>query len=169
MKSSKNKIRSAFSSGLAAAGTTAAMLLGPAVQAQEPPDTSTRSCSMCPFAEGWAVEAEAGAISVSDDSAKFGDYTGLDQEGEELLLDGTVRYWGGDGYRLEAEGENLGLDSRSARLGASKQGLWEASLFYDEIPRHRFDDTETIFAGAGSSNLTLRDGWVRGGSTGQMP
>ena len=169
MKLSNNKIRSAFSSALAASGAIAAMLLGPAVQAQEPPDTSTWSCSMCPFAEGWAVEAEAGAISVSDDSAKFGDYTGLDREGEELLLDGTVRYWGGDGYRLEAEGENLGLDSRSARLGASKQGLWEASLFYDEIPRHRFDDTETIFAGAGSSNLTLRDGWVRGGSTGQMP
>jgi MtrB/PioB family decaheme-associated outer membrane protein len=155
-------------------GTLIALLLPLAVDAQEPPetsqpDTSKWSCSMCPFADGWAVEAEAGVISVSDDSAKFGDYTGLEEEGEELLLDGEVRYWGDSCYRLEAEGENLGLDSKSARLGVAKQGLWEASLFYDEIPRRRFDDTATIFSGQGSSSLTLPDNWVRGGSTAQMP
>ena len=110
-------------------GALIALLLPLTVNAQETPessrpDTSKWSCSMCPFADGWAVDAEAGVISVSDDSAKFGDYTGLEEEGEELLLDGEVRYWGDSGYRLEAEGENLGLDSKSARLGVAKQGLW---------------------------------------------
>ncbi len=161
--------KTGLANAVASAFAVAAVALPAAVYAQEPPDTSKWTCSMCPFAEGWSVETEAGAISVSDDAAKFGDYTGLDEEDEYLLLDGEVRYWSGGGFSLEAEGENLGLDSRSAKLKAEKQGLWEASLFYDELPRRRFDDTRTIFDGTGSSSLTLPDGWVRGGGTSQMP
>ena len=41
-------------------------------------DTSEWACEYCPFEEGYRADFEVGAMNVSDDSAYFGDATGLD-------------------------------------------------------------------------------------------
>ena len=64
---------------LSAAGTAAAQAV----------DTSAWKCSACPFPKGTSGMVEAGLGGVSDGSARFGDYTGLQREGAHLVLGGT--------------------------------------------------------------------------------
>jgi MtrB/PioB family decaheme-associated outer membrane protein len=150
----------------------AAVLLvaGSGVRADETaaPDTSAWACSKCTFAQGYRSDAEIGAGYLDESSAKFGDYTGLDEDGAYLVANATGGVALESGYRLDYELLDLGLDSRSVALGGGKQGSYEFGLSYDRIP-HRIADTgETIFEGAGGSDLTLPSGWVRAGSTGGM-
>ncbi len=44
-------------------------------------DTSNWECESCPFDQGYRAELEVGATSVSDDAARFGNYTGYDEKG----------------------------------------------------------------------------------------
>lgn len=145
-----------------------AALLGAAwaqAQAAEP-DFDNWQCKFCPFPEsGTTGSASAGAISVSDDSAKFGDYTGLDEEGVYADVDADVLYRGEGGYAVRARARDLGLDSRELEVEAGHQGTWTLGLSYDEIPRRLDDTTESVFSGAGTSRLALPAGWVRAGST----
>ena len=55
-------------------------LLVPAVAAAEV-DTSEWACEYCPFDEGYRAKISAGATNVSDDAARFGNFTGYDEEG----------------------------------------------------------------------------------------
>jgi MtrB/PioB family decaheme-associated outer membrane protein len=148
------------------------LLAAGAAQAQEastpPPDPSTWACSKCPFPKGYEASAELGGGYLSDSSAKFGDYTGLDEDGAYVVAgaEGKANY--DSGYSLSYDLQDLGLDSRAARLDGGKQGSYDFSLFYDRVPHRIFDTSETIFGGVGSSNLTLPSGWVRAGSTGGM-
>ena len=87
-----------------------ALLLTPAF-AQAQVDTSDWACESCPFDEGYRAKIEAGATNVSDDAARFGNYSGYDEEGAYANVDGKGRY-NGDGYRLDYLIEDLGLDSR---------------------------------------------------------
>lgn len=148
-----------------------AALLG-AAWAQAPaaePDWDHWKCKWCPFPEaGTSGSVSAGAIDVSDDSARFGDYTGLNEDGVYADLDADLLYRAEGGYAVEAKARNLGVDAREVEIGAGRQGRWTAELTYDEIPRYLDDTAETVFTGAGSSGLSLPGGWVRGGSTADM-
>ena len=115
---------------------------------------------------------EVGAHFVSDDSFRFGRYTGLNEQGLTPLLNldlfyrgaydsGSARYW-------SFKGANLGLDSREAAFEYGVQGSYKLLLDYDQIPYFRSDSTRTIFDGAGSNNLTLPANWVGGGNTAGM-
>ena len=73
-------------------------LLAPAVAAAEV-DTSEWACEYCPFDDGYRAKIRAGATSVSDDAARFGNFSGLDEEGAYGNVDGQGRYTS-DGYRL---------------------------------------------------------------------
>jgi hypothetical protein len=53
-------------------------------------------------------------LNVSDDSARFGDYTGLDEEGTYVNADADLVYRAEGGYAVSLEARNLGLDSRSS-------------------------------------------------------
>jgi MtrB/PioB family decaheme-associated outer membrane protein len=148
----------------------AAILLaaGSGVQAEESaaPDTSAWACKKCTFAQGYTADAELGVGGLDDSSAKFGDYTGLDEDGAYVVASAAGGVALESGYHLDYELLDLGLDSRAASIEGGKQGSYEFGLSYDRIP-HRISDTgETIFSGR--DDLSLPGGWVRAGSTAGM-
>ncbi len=130
-------------------------------------DTSEWACEACPFDAGYRASVEAGATNVSDDAARFGNYTGYDEKGAYGNLDGQGRY-SSDGYRLDYFMEDLALDSRAFGISASNKGLYEINFGYREIPFRRFDTSSSIFVQSASDTLALPSGWVAAGSTGGM-
>ena len=118
---------------------------------------------------------EIGAGSLSDNSFTAGNYTGLDKQGGFLIgnfdLRGSQYSYGNandDKTRWRLTGANLGLSSRSLSAEYGRQGAYRITFGYDEIPRRRSDSYQTPFLGAGSANLTLPAGFVRGADTGAM-
>ncbi len=113
-------------------------------------------------------EIELGIGYVSEDSFKFGDYSGLNEKGAYLIgnfslvgrpapLSGSARYW-------SLEGTNLGLRSRNLRYQYSNQGNYRFSFEYDELPKFRTESAQTIYNGVGTNNLTLPAGWTPAGN-----
>ncbi len=102
---------------------------------------------------------EVGATYVSKDSAKFGEYNGLDESGlygiANLNLRGGNAYDGG-ATRWEVKGLDLGTTSRSLGGSVSNQGQWNIGINYDEL-RHNISDTyQTPLQGKiDGSNFTL--------------
>ena len=151
------------------AGPTSMEVQRAADQWQLPePDTSRWRCRNCPFPEGWFGYYELGAGVVSDDSFRFGDYRGLEEEGFFPVVEGEARYRGEDGDYREIRAEELGLDSRSVRAEGGRQGRYGIWFEYDQLPHFVADDTRTVFTGSGSANLGLPGGWTRAGTTGGM-
>ena len=65
-------------------------------------DTSKWPCKFCTFEEpGFTFTPDLGAGYVSDDSAKFGEYNGMDELGAYVVADADGRYRGKDGLWLE--------------------------------------------------------------------
>jgi len=146
------------------------LLAAGAARAQEAaaPDPSTWTCSKCPFEKGYNASAELGAGYLSQSSAKFGDYTGLNKEGAYVVADAEGKASYSSGYSLSYELANLGLESREARIDGGKQGSYDFSLFYDRVPHYIADTSQTVFNGLGTQDLSLPAGWVTAGSTGGM-
>jgi len=142
------------------------VLLAPAVSLAQV-DTSEWACESCPFDQGYRAEIDAGATNVSDDAARFGNYTGYDEKGTYADVSGQGRY-ANDGYRLDWSVEDLGLDSRVVELSTGKQGVFDFGFGYQDLPFRRFDTTSTVFNPSSDSTLTLPSGWVAAGTTGQM-
>jgi MtrB/PioB family decaheme-associated outer membrane protein len=125
-------------------------------------------CAKCPFPEGAQLKTTAGAGYQSDDSFKFGDYTGLFDDGAFFVGDVSADYFGANALRWRADGENLGLDSRQIDIQGGWQGRLELRLGYDELPRKLFETSQTVYVNPGSAAQTLPAGWVRAPSTGGM-
>jgi MtrB/PioB family decaheme-associated outer membrane protein len=142
---------------LSAAGTAAAQV-----------DTSAWKCSSCPFPKGTHGTVDVGVGAVSDDSAKFGDYTGLERDGAHLVLGGAASYRGESGYFADVIATELGLDSRRLAVQSGREGLYTLRLGYARIPRHLWDDASTPFLGSGGAVLTLPAGFPAG-DTASMP
>ena len=119
-------------------------------------------------------EYEVGVYILDEDAWRFGKYTGLIDEGTELLLDfrlesrpewdsGETRNWSLLGWRL-------GLDSRRLAFEYENQGSWEFGADYRELPNYRFEGGVSPFDGIGSNVLTLPANWVApmGGGTGSF-
>lgn len=132
------------------------------------PDTSQWVCDYCAFETGWSGDIELGIGTVAEDSFKFGEYNGLNEEGPYLIGDGYAVYRGEDADYLELSATDIGLDSRSLRIDGGRQGSYDLSLSYDQIPHFISDSASTPFLGNGSDRLTLPAGWVRAGSTAGM-
>ncbi len=141
-----------------------------AAAAEEPaaPDTSRWSCSKCHFESGYQSDAELGGGYLDDSSAKFGDYTGLDDKGGYVVANAEGEYVAESGYSMSYELTDLGLDSRAVSLEGGKQGSYDYSLWYDRVPHSIWDTTATPFGGVGSRDLTLPSNWVYAGYTGGM-
>jgi MtrB/PioB family decaheme-associated outer membrane protein len=118
-------------------------------------DTSEWKCQTCPYPKGTTGTVEVGVGAVSDASARFGDYTGLQKQGAHLVLGGAVNVRGDNGYFADLNGSDLGLDSRRLAARSGREGLYTLRLGVAEIPRHFADDAVTPFVGNGSSLLTL--------------
>ncbi len=108
---------------------------------------------------------EIGVENVAKDSAKFGEYTGLNKKGVEAVVNFSVR--GGDGYgggegtrRWSVTGTDLGLTSRSAGATVGNQGRWNIGAGYDELRHNLWDTYQTPYQGAmGGNNFTLPAGF----------
>lgn len=131
-------------------------------------DTSEWKCEKCPFQTAYESEVEAGVLNVDEDSARFGRYNGLDEEGvyADLSAFGSSRSESGVYYGYDLI--DLGLDTREAEFVVGKEGTIEGRLVYDELPYRVWDTTVTPFSQSGSDTLVLPAGWVRAGSTAGM-
>jgi MtrB/PioB family decaheme-associated outer membrane protein len=137
-------------------------------EAQPSVDTSKWQCKFCVFEEGRSIELDLGLGAVSQDSFKFGEYTGLNEEGAFLVGNASVRSRRENGSYLDLEATRLGLDARALELEGGKQGKYKLFLDYQEIPHFISDSVRTPFIGSGKDTLTLPAGWVRAGTTGGM-
>jgi MtrB/PioB family decaheme-associated outer membrane protein len=133
-----------------------------------PVDTSKWACKFCEFETGSSGYVDAGVGYLSDDSFKFGEYTGLTDKGAYFVGDALYGYRDKDGRYVDLDAQNLGLDSRWMQLEGGKQGKYELFLDYYELPHFISDSAVTPFIGSGGDVLNLPAGWVRAGSTGGM-
>jgi len=131
-------------------------------------DTSQWKCESCPYPKGTSGSVDVGVGDVTQASAKFGDYTGLQRQGAFAVLGGTVSRRGDDGYFADLSGTDLGLDSRRLTGQAGREGLYSLRVGYAEIPRHLADGAMTPFLGSGGGVLTLPAGFPAG-DTSTMP
>jgi MtrB/PioB family decaheme-associated outer membrane protein len=131
-------------------------------------DTSNWKCTSCPYPKSMTGNVEAGLGTVSEDSKKFGDFTGLDEKGAHLVLGGALRVRGAGGYYADLQAANLGLDTRSLLARGGHEGLYGLQIGYTELPRHFFGDAFTPFSGVGGDTLTLPPGF-RAANTSAMP
>ena len=122
-------------------------------------DTANWKCQACPYPKAITGTVEAGLGTVSEDSQKFGDYTGLQEKGAYLALGGSLRVRGAGGYYADLEAANLGLDTRSLGINSGHEGLYSLHLGYAELPRHFADGAQTPYLGNGGSLLTLPAGY----------
>lgn len=117
-------------------------------------------------------EIEVGFGDVSDASYRFGRYTGLQGDGLFPVVNLDIYQrgpWDGDDasyWRLS--GRNLGIESRELSFEMGRQGSYSFHIGFDEIPHYQLGDAQTIFNGAGSTNLTLPTNWVGGQTTATM-
>lgn len=115
---------------------------------------------------------EIGAMDVNHDSAKFGEYNGLEESGvygiANIQLRGGDAYAGGDGtMRWEIEGSDLGTTSRELSGSVGNQGLWDLSISYDQLRHHISDTYQTPQQGSmGGDSFTMpaNFGTVNGGA-----
>lgn len=144
--------------------------LSPVVAADGPaaPDTSNWKCESCKFEQGVSGTLDAGAGSVSDKSAEFGQYSGLYKKGGYFIGDTAVRSRGENGAYWNLDASNLGLDSRAIDAEGGKQGSYKLRFKYDETPHRIANDALTPFSGSGGASLTLPAGFAAATTAG-MP
>jgi MtrB/PioB family decaheme-associated outer membrane protein len=101
---------------------------------------------------------EYGPGYVSDDSYRFGRYTGLEEEG--LFVNGgfDVHFRPGRPDYLHLQGYDLGLDSRRLSVEYGKQGNYETRLQYRELPSFKMDSAQTPYQNPGHDNLVVAPG-----------
>lgn len=118
---------------------------------------------------GRTSEIEAGVGFNTENSSKFGEYTGLNEDGpfgvgsidiqqRAPFNSESSQYWG-------ISGTNLGLDSRALHLEYGRQGLYDLFLDYDQTPRNQINDARTPFIGEGTGRLTLPAGLQNTGTS----
>ena len=131
-------------------------------------DTSRWRCRFCPdnAEDPWLVEIETGAGYVSNDSFKFGEYNGHDEQGLFPVLDVDAQYRDGEANYLELEADSLGLDTRRFELEGGTQGQYRINLLLDQIYRYELDTARTPYRG--DTQQTLPPGWVEGSTTSTM-
>lgn len=112
---------------------------------------------------------ELGFTHVSEDSFRFGRYTGLEEDGFHPVLGFDIfrrGAWDGDSNEYwRVQGRNLGIESRELSAEYGRQGEFSVWAGYDQQPHYQSDDGRVFFNGAGSTVLTLPSGWVGGQNT----
>src|SRR5450830_780007 len=125
------------------------------------------------FAADEAVEAltqpintvEIGVVTTPRDSAKFGQYNGLNKSESKLFGNFDVR--GGAGYknetslnRWEIQGTDLGTTSQEFKGSVSNQGQWNLGFGYDELRHNLSDSYQTPYLGdMGGNTFVLPAGF----------
>jgi hypothetical protein len=140
---------------LAVQGALALLVAAPAVRAQEDADVQALTNP--------ASQIQAGVVVVSKDSAKAGEYNGLDRRGArpDLSFDlrGGAAWDAADATRWRLFGSDLGLMNRSLQAQYGEQGRFRLDLGYDSIVHQLSDSYQTPYLGAGGTTLTLPGSW----------
>lgn len=131
-------------------------------------DTSQWACTFCAFEEGFSGTVDIGLGNVSEDSFKFGEYNGLNEQGSFLIGNASLRARAKDANYWNVDASNLGLDTRSLGVEGGKQGTYKVIFKYDELPHYISDSVATPYLGSGTDTLTLPGTWVQAGSTAGM-
>lgn len=93
---------------------------------------------------------------VDRDGPRFGQYSGLNEEGAYGLLGGRlIKRDDATGTWLNLSGRNLGLESRDLRFEHNRQGNWGYFIEYNEIPRFNPYTVNTGLAGIGTAIQTV--------------
>lgn len=99
---------------------------------------------------------ELGIANTDKDSAKFGEYNGLNKKGASLV--GNVNIQGGDAYgsggtsRWSITGSDLGLTSRTMDASFADQGKWNINLGFDQLQHNLSDSYQTPYVGSNGGN-----------------
>ena len=137
-----------------------------AQDAEQSIDKSAWKCKYCAYEHGISGQLEGGVGYVSQDSFKFGEYSGLNEQGLFLNADVSSRYRDSKTANYwDFDAADLGLDSRGVQMQGGKQGLYRFFLNYSELPQYLSDTARTPFMGSGGENLNLPASWVEAGST----
>ena len=131
------------------------------------PDTSTWTCTQCPFLHGAEGEIEVGAFYADGANASYGRYTGIDHSGTYADISASGQLRSDDGNYANYDLERLGLASRDGTVTGGREGRYELTVSYDGQPTRLYDTADTPFRGNGSS-LGLPANWLAAGSTGGM-
>jgi MtrB/PioB family decaheme-associated outer membrane protein len=132
-------------------------------------DTSRWVCQYCQFEQGLSSNLEGSFGYISQGSYKFGEYNGLQEQGVFVTGNATSRYRNIKSANYwDINASDIGLDTRSLTLQGGKQGLYNISMSYKELPHYLSDTGRTPFLGSGGDKLSLPTGWVHSGSTAGM-
>jgi hypothetical protein len=111
----------------------------------------------------YANSIELGIQYSTEDSFKFGEFTGMVDEGPyaigNLFIHKRMPLEGGNTQYWDLVGTNLGLDSRSVLARYGVGGKYELFLDYDQKPHFNFEDAQSPFIGAGTAHQTLPATW----------
>ena len=125
-------------------------------------------CRLCPFEDAARHDGRLaiGAISVQEAQPRFGRDNGLDDDGVQVDLAADHRQQRSDGRMFSFAGDNLGLDSRNARIEFLDPPRGGLVVEWREIPRNVATDGRTPYAGR--NTLTLPSAWVAAFDTAHM-
>lgn len=146
------------------------LLLGihsPLTEAAES-ESSKPACKQCIKYFGWRGVLDFGLGYVSDESLRFGDYRGLEDEGFYAAVDGDLHYRDQQGRYFNVYASDLGYDSRKLEIQGGNQGHYQLRFAWQEIPKYRGFGTQTPFTGVGGDTLTLPADWIHSTTTGGM-
>ena len=108
---------------------------------------------------------EIGAGAVSDDSYRFGEYNGLEDQGAFLLgnldLNGGGRHDSDSVRRWGLHADNLGLQTGGAEFNYREQGRFRFDLGFDQLRHNLSDSYQTPYLGAGTTDWTLPGSWLK--------
>ncbi len=108
-------------------------------------------------------EITIGAYYLTDDSYRYGKYSGLRDDGVYALFDFKLEKRpdpkSDDTTRWRFQGWRLGLDSRRVEFDYRQQGTQRFKVDYREIPNNRFSDGLTPYREQDSGVWNLPVGW----------
>ena len=146
-----------------------ALMCASSAQAQdETAEPAIYSCKQCVRYAGWRGTLDFGFGYVSDESLRFADYRGLDEDGTLPVVDGDIHYRNLPGWYFDLYSVNTTLDSRRLEMRGGKQDAFQLRFGWAEIPKYRGYGTETPFLDVGSDNLSLPGDWVYASRSDQM-
>lgn len=97
-----------------------------------------------------------GAGYLANDNARFGQYTGLRNEGPYGIFNVDIsKRDEKTGTWLKLLGRNLGLQNRDVRFEHDKQGHWSYFVDFSQTPRYEPFTVVTAVTGIGSAHLNV--------------
>ena len=126
------------------------------------------SCKQCVKYTGWRGFLDFGLDYVTDDSLRFGDYRGLEEDGFTASIGGDIHYRDLTGRYFDLFARDLALDSRILEMRGGKTDKYELRFGWQGIPRYLGYGAQTPFLDVGTDVLSLPSDWVFASTTDQM-